>query len=136
MPDKPVDGGYQPAYAHGLPNPNATARGTDQPAPATTGTQWESAPATSHIHSWAWYPTSGGQNRLLRIGGQRPGQSQLLVRFKNEKTGGYTHTYVYWFADAAAGQAIVEQLRGAAHPYGSVLYPMVIKGGIPYSKAT
>lgn len=57
---------------------------------------------------------------------------QLFVVFKGPDEKGEVAEYLYNFSTPAQGQAIFDRMRVNAHPYGNVLYPDVIQGGIPY----
>lgn len=138
MPGRSVVGGPRggptwdrPKYDWGRPKP-------DQPltaGPSTTGdVPWEDAPTTSHIARFRFSDAS--ESSFLRRFGEESGASQLSVVFKDEKSGGDGPEYVYFFADATAGRALLEKLRGSPHPYGEVLYPLVIQAGVPYRRVS
>lgn len=59
---------------------------------------------------------------------------ELFVTFKDERTGGETEAYVYSFPTADEAAQIYDEMRSSPHPYGFVLYPEVIQGGIPFHK--
>lgn len=134
-------GGYIPTLAHGIPNPQQAPRGVTRDPEDDGGggnKPWEFAPGSSHIHSWKWHDTGDASDSVGRFLRKLPGaigqgRAELVVRFKEEKTGRVSRNYTYFFSDLAFGRRIVAELRAAAHPYGEVLYPLVIKGGVPYT---
>lgn len=93
---------------------------------------WFAAPEGSHIWGWKFFDARIYANTaaLSSLGPV----SLLLVRFRT-KQGGPGAAGFYGFADAAQGQAISDALEASAHPYGEILYPRVIKAGVPYRKA-
>ena len=132
--------GYQPTLPHGIANPNQAPRGVTRDVNDTGGGNkpWEEAPSTSHIHSFQWHDTQDPTDSVGRFLRKFPGEigqgrAELVVRFKDEKSGRVSRAYTYFFSDVAFGRAIVAELRTSPHPYGEVLYPKVIKGGIPYT---
>lgn len=80
---------------------------------------WVSAPATSHI------------SRFMLVHGEQA--THIQVVFKGPEGKGEVAEYMYTFPDDNSAVRIFNQLRSSAHPYGQVLYPKVIKGGIPYA---
>ena len=117
--------GYEPAYDWGLANSGGGVE-------AARGIAWETAPHSSHIHSYRWLDA----RRRTRMGdfpsklGQ--GRSELHVRFKRPN-GGPTEVYVYFFVDHSQGEAIYQRLKTSPHPFGQVLHPEVIKEQVPYT---
>ena len=43
-------------------------------------------------------------------------------------------TYAYFFSDNAFGAEIARKMGDTLHPYGDVLYPLVIRAGVPYTR--
>jgi hypothetical protein len=135
--------GYIPSLEHGIANPRQAPRGTTRdPEDTGGGTKpWEITPAmatTSHIHSFQWHDTQDPTDSVGRFLRKFPGEigqgrSELVVRFKEEKTGRVSRAYTYFYSNVAEGRAIVAELRVSPHPYGEVLYPKVIKAGVPYT---
>lgn len=125
---------YRPSYPFGLENPWAT----DDPNVRNDSgwVEWEYAPDTSHIHSFKYFDTRDPRNQFMRKfpGVLGKGRSELYVCFKDERRGGVSPTYVYFFDDPAAGESILNKLRDSPHPYGWVLYPLVILTGVPYTR--
>lgn len=117
--------GYEPAHDWGLANPGGgveTARGI----------AWETAPHSSHIHSYRWLDARK-RTRMADLPSKLgQGRSELHVRFKRPN-GGPTEVYVYFFVDHSQGEAIYQRLKSSPHPFGQVLHPEVIKEQVPYT---
>jgi hypothetical protein len=134
----PVETGWTPKFEFGLPS--------DRPlesAPATDTEEWTHAPSSSHISRFLYRDarTNSLTRKFGRVletpAGGNPyarGASELRVVFRNEKSGGESAEYAYFYEDAAAGASIFDLMRGSGHPYGEVLHPLVIKGGVPYQR--
>lgn len=99
---------------------------------------WVSAPDTSHIDRMKIVSAGGRKSFLGRetsyIGGQADDfETKIHVTFKpNPKTGKGGGEYVYLFRDYNTALYIWSDLISSPHPYGEVLYPRVIKAGVPY----
>lgn len=121
--------GYVPSLPHGIPNPNVSGNNPG-------GLAWTPTPSSSHIWGFRYYDVR--LHGFLRKfpGAIGAGRSELHVIFRDSNTNGpVSYQYTYFFADPDAGQAIADRLGQSPHPYGLVLYPDVIKGGIPYTRA-
>lgn len=136
---KGFDGGryWDPSYPFGVPKDPPL-----DPVSEDVG-KWELAPATSHCWGFRYVDARGGgdESRLARRYGSLDkgygkGDSVLYVRFKDEGSGGVAAEYKYFFSDHDAGAAVFEELKAAAHPYGAVVVPRLIKGGVPYQRAS
>jgi len=135
---------YKPKYDFGYANPNAADTPEQSAGELDAFFEWETAPSTSHVHSWRFFDARQlalmkrfpvkqyfFTERLFNDLGQ--GRSVLEVRFK-DKFGGFTDTYVYFFQSPDAGQEILRKLRGSPRPYQEVIRALLINGGIPYSR--
>lgn len=93
---------------------------------------WFAAPSTSHIWGWRLIDARIYANTadLTSMGPV----SLLLVRFR-EKSGGPGAAYFYGFSDHAEAQAVSDAMQASDHPHGAVLYPRVMKAGVPYRRA-
>ena len=86
---------------------------------------WFESPGTSHVWGWKFLDA--------RLSPEIGSASLLIVRFRT-KSGGPGGGGEYSFADPDAGQAISDAMIASPHPYGQILYPKVIKGGVPYRR--
>lgn len=82
---------------------------------------WRFAPQSSHIARWA-----------LDVD-ERQRRYDLIVTFKLN-VGGETKFFIYHFPSKDQLDHIDSQLGKALHPFGTVLYPQVVKTGVPFSK--
>lgn len=99
------------------PNPHASPPGSiGQGRVDLQHTEKARPPATSHIAQ-------------MGLNGD-----ELFVTFKDEVHGGETEAYVYSFPSPGEAAAVYEEMRSSPHPFGAVLYPEVIQGGIPFHK--
>jgi len=117
--------GYEPAHDWGLANPGGGVE-------AARGIAWETAPHSSHIHSFRWLDARRRARRADVLSKLGQGRSELHVRFKRPN-GGPTEVYVYFFANHAQGEAIYQRMKTSPHPFSLVLHPEVIKKQIPYT---
>lgn len=107
-------------------------------APSESGAvPWESAPATSHVSRFRFWDAR--EWSFLRNFGYRDGQfgvkggaSVLDVIFRDEKSGGEGPQYSYYFHDHGSGRTLYEKMLASPHPYGEVLYPLVVRAGVEY----
>ncbi len=86
----------------------------------STGDDWVSAPATSHVHSFALQRGTGRQRDVIT------GASWVLVRFRDKLSGAITGSYSYKFGTLAAAEAVFGELLGAEHPGA---HPMILRPG-------
>lgn len=115
-------------------DPNASVATEDTRSDEESiGENWVYAPYTSHISKMQFedastvYARGRGKWRFLS------GESRLWVGFKPDpKTGRGGAEYMYFFKDWALAKDVWEDLITSPHPYGEVLYPRVIKAGVPY----
>jgi hypothetical protein len=115
-----------PKFTGGVVNPIATP----QPS-ALGGVAWFAAPSTSHIFGWKYFDIRLFPNQPTGVLGQ---VSILLVRFRDKNGGASNAQYAYAMPDPDFGQRISDEMEQSAHPYGSVLYPKVIKAGFAYTR--
>lgn len=137
LPEHPT--GWTPKYTFGIPSDRAFNAAPD----ADDGT-WVHAPATSHISRFKY--VDARENSLQRRFGRRTGMgtsddnphtsgaSQLHVVFRGKDGQGETAEYGYFFDRHDWGADVFERMSSSGHPYGNVLYPDVIKGGVPYQR--
>ena len=126
---------YHPRFDWGLDNPGATPRGTPGTEEGYGGDlAWTAAPESSHIWGFRYYDVRRYSFLRKFPGRISQGRSELHVVFKDEKTGGRSMPYAYYFDNPDEGQAIADEMAASPHPYGEVLYPKVIQGKVPYTK--
>jgi len=142
-----VNTGWNPKYPWGIPSD----RQFNQQITPISDPGWVVAPITSHISRFKF--EDARQNSLVRkfgriIGeaelfgatpstGTNPfarGASQLSVIFKGPEGQGEVAEYQYYFPNHEEGASVYDSMVAAIHPYGTVLYPRVIEGGIPYQR--
>jgi len=95
--------------------------------------EWVPAPATSHLHSFAYESARVGSpyfSRLAKISGL----SKLYVRFKpNGKQTKITH-YAYKYTDDRMGESHFDLMRAATRPGAEVVNAILIAQQIPYER--
>lgn len=114
--------------------PSGLARDTPlDTEPSASGLPWQSAPGTSHVHSFRFYDAR--KYSFLRKFGDEAvkGQSQLQVRFKHPKSGAVQSEFWYFFPDHNAGLAVYDEMKAAAQP-GTVVNERLVKAGVPYRR--
>lgn len=94
----------------------------------TPTTDWFEAPATSHVATFRYYEVPSLSALDMSLGGER---YQLQVYFKNSARG-----YRYFFQNRQEAMLVFDEMRRSMRPYGEVLYPKVIRPGIPFNSFT
>lgn len=80
---------------------------------------------------WIYAPVSSHLSRFMFE--DQGVKAQIHVVFKGPEGRGEVAEYSYSFDDADRANEIFMLMRSSPHPYGSVLRPMVILAGIPYT---
>lgn len=106
----------QPTSLPAEDNPRVVGHGRGRPKGIAVG-EWYQAPPSSHISRFTYSDKTGVLN----------------VIFKGADGHGEVAEYAYTFVHIPTGRDLFNRLRASPHPFGMVLYPDVIQGGVPYS---
>ena len=120
---------YTPSRPEGEANPFVGESPEDYDDPA-----WTITPASGHVYRFRFDPARRGSTVFAR--------PTLTVQFwrhakgstKDNPTRVPDATYAYFFSDNAFGAEIARKMGDTLHPYGDVLYPLVIRAGVPYTR--
>lgn len=119
---------FTPKEAGGEANPYVG----DSPDPDEPG--WTITPASGHVYRFRWSPMKRGSVVFTR--------PTIYVQFWRHAKGSTPDnptrvpgdTYAYYPGSNELGEELAGKLAGTLHPYGDVVYPLMRKAGMAYTR--